>query len=152
VDDIVISANRNLDVYAGYAWPVVADAAADFAGPLAGVLAGAGRARHDWLLVAPCDTPFLPECLAAAMLARARAVGVSLVRAAAPDRTHYAIMLLHRRLLPDLDRWLAGGARRVQAWQDGHGHADALFEQPPWAFLNINTEADLHRAEAYLTV
>ena len=60
---MIISANRNADSYARYG-EVVGDGAAgleDRPGPLAGVMAGllaAGDAQ--WLVVAPCDTPFLP--------------------------------------------------------------------------------------------
>lgn len=62
-DDLIISCNRNQEVYAGYADRLVADAEADFPGPLAGILAGLASARHDWLLVLPCDAPLLDHAL-----------------------------------------------------------------------------------------
>lgn len=149
VGEIVVSANRNLDAYAALGCPVVADDLPGQPGPLAGILAAAGQTRADWLLVSPCDTPFLPTDLAARLLAAARSAGVELVRAADRERSHYAVMLLHRRLLDDLAAALAAGERRVQAWQARHRHADAVFE-PAEAFLNVNTGADLAEAEAWL--
>lgn len=152
VADIVISANRHGDAYAAYGWPVRSDTSVDYPGPLAGVLACAPAALHEWLLVVPCDTPFLPETLAAGMLERARTCGVKLVRAADAERIHYAIMLLHRSLLADLMTWLEAGERRVQGWQARHTPVEARFEQPPWAFLNINSAEDMRRAEACLAL
>lgn len=152
VDEVIISANRHADRYAAYGWPVVADASGDFPGPLAGVVAGASLARHDWLLVVPCDTPFLPDRLAARLLACAHADGVRLVRAADAGRAHYAIMLVQRALIDDLNAWLATGARRIQDWQARHRCGEVKFTQPSWAFLNINSAEDLRQAEAVLAV
>jgi molybdopterin-guanine dinucleotide biosynthesis protein A len=149
VADMVISANRNLEAYAALACPVVADTLPGQPGPLAGILAAAALAIQDWLLVAPCDTPFLPADLAARMLARAEAEGVRLVRAADAERIHYAVMLLHRSLLPELAASLASGERSVRAWQARHPHTEARFDARN-AFLNVNTEDDLRRAEAML--
>lgn len=66
VDDLTISCNRNQEQYADYQLPCVLDSLnpieggnAQFAGPMAGLVAGLGNARHDWLLVMPCDTPLM---------------------------------------------------------------------------------------------
>lgn len=151
VGAIVVSANRNPEAYGGLGCPVVADDLPDQPGPLAGILAAGQRVAADWLLVTPCDTPFLPADLAERLLAVAREREVALVRAADRRQIHYAVMLLHRRLLADLAAALAAGERRVQSWQARHGHAEATFDGPD-AFLNINTEADLRLAEAALVI
>jgi molybdopterin-guanine dinucleotide biosynthesis protein A len=142
VGAIVISANRNLDAYAALGYPVVPDTLPDRPGPLAGILAAAEHATADWLLVTPCDTPFLPADLAARMLAMAEQRAVPLVRAADAGQVHYAVMLMRRGLLADLAAAVAEGERRVQGWQTRHPHADAVFDAPD-AFINVNTEADL---------
>ncbi len=66
-DDLIISCNRNQEYYARYADRLVADAELDFPGPLAGILAGLAVARHDWLLVLPCDAPLLDLALLQSM-------------------------------------------------------------------------------------
>ena len=58
-DDLIISCNRNPDRYARYADQLVSDATTDFPGPLAGILAGLAQARHEQVLVLPCDAPSL---------------------------------------------------------------------------------------------
>ncbi|KRP70432.1 MULTISPECIES: molybdenum cofactor guanylyltransferase MobA [Pseudomonas] len=56
-DDLIISCNRNLERYAPYADQLVSDDSPDFPGPLAGIRAGLLAARHEHLLILPCDVP-----------------------------------------------------------------------------------------------
>ncbi|TCJ12958.1 molybdenum cofactor guanylyltransferase [Parasulfuritortus cantonensis] len=146
VGEIVVSANRNLAEYARLGCPVVPDDRPDQPGPLAGILAAGRRCSADWLLVAPCDTPFLPADLVARLLGEAAARGVALVRAGDPERVHYAVMLMRRSLLDDLAAALAEGERRVQGWQARHPHADVRFAEAE-LFFNVNDAAQLARAE-----
>src|SRR5258706_11367559 len=60
VTEIIINANQNLDTYARFGHRVIPDAIGGYAGPLAGLHAGLGEARHELVLTAPCDSPFLP--------------------------------------------------------------------------------------------
>ncbi|SIQ09445.1 molybdenum cofactor guanylyltransferase MobA [Aquipseudomonas alcaligenes] len=66
-NDLIISCNRNAEHYAAYADRLVSDAESDFPGPLAGILAGLAAARHDWLLVLPCDAPLIDHALLQAL-------------------------------------------------------------------------------------
>ncbi|WP_341520379.1 molybdenum cofactor guanylyltransferase MobA [Pseudomonas sp. G.S.17] len=58
-DDLIISCNRNIEQYARYADQLVQDNNADFNGPFAGIRAALSVARHDFLLVLPCDVPLI---------------------------------------------------------------------------------------------
>jgi molybdopterin-guanine dinucleotide biosynthesis protein A len=60
VDVLLISANRNLERYAGFGCPVVTDTTPGFAGPLAGCMPPWREATTPLLLSAPCDSPQLP--------------------------------------------------------------------------------------------
>ena len=64
-DDLIISCNRNLEHYAPYADQLVSDDSPDFPGPLAGIRAGLFAARHEHLLILPCDVPQIDERLLA---------------------------------------------------------------------------------------
>ncbi|MGR9100954.1 MAG: molybdenum cofactor guanylyltransferase MobA, partial [Gammaproteobacteria bacterium] len=57
VDKIMINANRNLERYRVYGYPVVADTTDSFDGPLAGVLSAMRHCDTPLLLVMPCDSP-----------------------------------------------------------------------------------------------
>ena len=74
VSHIVISANGELNRFAQYALPVVADRAPDYPGPLAGILAGlewvaANRPDIRRVVSVPTDTPFFPVDLVDRFLA-----------------------------------------------------------------------------------
>ena len=149
VDEILISANRNAERYSAFGHPVIPDREPDFPGPLAGLLAAGQAARHDWLLVCPCDTPFLPDDLAERLIHGAQTSRADLVRAADAQQIHFTVMLMHRRLLPDLAEFIAMGQRRVEAWQGRHRPETVPFPDPE-AFANINTKDDLLGAAARL--
>jgi len=68
VDELLIIANRNLERYLEFGYPVLSDRIADFAGPLAGLHAGLSQARSELVLAVPCDTPLLPVRPSAAQL------------------------------------------------------------------------------------
>src|SRR6266566_5212721 len=65
---IILNANGDPARFARYGLPVIPDSVPDFAGPLAGILAGLDwAAAHApeiaWVASAPGDCPFLPDDL-----------------------------------------------------------------------------------------
>ncbi|MDO9188930.1 MAG: molybdenum cofactor guanylyltransferase, partial [Sulfurimicrobium sp.] len=60
VDEVLISANRNLERYRELGYAVLPDEMPDFPGPLAGLHRAMAEASHPLWLSVPCDTPFLP--------------------------------------------------------------------------------------------
>ncbi|WP_306492270.1 molybdenum cofactor guanylyltransferase MobA [Pseudomonas sp. W4I3] len=71
-DDLIISCNRNHARYAPYADQLVSDDSQDFPGPLAGIRAGLFAARHEHLLILPCDVPQIDARLLADLRAIAQ--------------------------------------------------------------------------------
>jgi molybdopterin-guanine dinucleotide biosynthesis protein A len=145
--EILINANRHLGAYATLGHTVVPDHLPGQPGPLAGMLAASRTARQDWLLSVPCDVPFLPLDLVMRLHNEAVVDHVPLVRVADETGTHFAIMLLHRDLVPDMAEFVAQGGRQVQTWQARHDCETLYFGEDPYAFLNINTADDLKTAE-----
>ena len=145
---LLISANRNAGQYAQYGRVLPDDPVFDaWPGPLAGVAAGLRAWPGAWLVVAPCDTPFLPRDMAARLVEAARARGASLAVACAAGRRHSVCMALRTALADDLCDYLQGGDRKVELWQDRVGGVEVDFDDAPDAFLNINTPDDLSTAE-----
>lgn len=152
-DDLLLNANGDPARLAAFGLPVVADSVPDFAGPLAGILAGldwmaAHRPQADWLLSVAADTPFIPDDLAV-RLHRARiAAGAPLACAASGGQQHHAIGLWPAALREDLRRVLAAGERKLGRWTQGHGVAVAEWPvEPIDPFFNVNTPEDLAEAE-----
>jgi molybdopterin-guanine dinucleotide biosynthesis protein A len=141
---LLISANRNLDAYAAFGVPVVADAVPDFAGPLAGLLAGLERACTPYVVSVPCDTPDFPQDLVA-RLCEALAGGAPAAYALAGGRHQPVFCLAHRRVAPQLRAYLDGGGRRMREWMASVGAAVADFGDDMAPFDNLNTALDLAR-------
>jgi molybdopterin-guanine dinucleotide biosynthesis protein A len=135
VEELMISANRNLDEYARRGYPVLSDELADYPGPLAGVLAGLGKARFEWLVACPCDTPLLPLDLVDG-LCRARGKSRAVV-AKDPVHTHYTTLMLHKDRLGALSAYLERGGRSVKGFLETVGASSAEFADVR-SFLNCN--------------
>lgn len=146
VAELVISANRNTTAYAAFG-PAVTDTLPDQPGPLAGMYAAGLSMQCEWVLTAPCDTPFLPLDLASRLLAGARQSGAQAVYAADGAQAHYGVMLFRRTLVPDIGRFLIEGGRRVQDWLARVHARPVPFDDDSHAFFNINTPEDLALAE-----
>lgn len=141
VDELIISANRNLATYSALGYPVVTDSDhEDYAGPLAGLQAGLSAAQHELVLCVPCDTPHLPNDLASRLFA---ALGQATMAVARCDgHPQPTVCLLRGETLPALTEFLASGERKMGWWQRQNGAIYVDFDDAT-AFANFNTRADL---------
>ncbi|MEH6822702.1 MAG: molybdenum cofactor guanylyltransferase MobA [Motiliproteus sp.] len=143
VGPIMISANRNQPEYRRYGFPVLTDQRAGYQGPLSGIVEGLQQLTTPWLLVVPCDSPQLPTDLAE-RLVQAVTADASLV-AIAHDG-HYlqpAFNLIHRSLLPSLQRYLEEGGRKLGYWLRQHQPSIVDFSDQPHSFINLNSPEQL---------
>lgn len=147
VAEIWISANRNAMRYAAYGSVVADDPAVGcFQGPLAGLASVMPMVTTPWILTWACDMPRVPVDLARRMAQCVSRHGAPLGVAVAQGRMQPVCMLVATTLLPSLRDYLAGGGRRVDAWQQSAGAVCARFDDQPWAFFNFNTPDDLRTA------
>jgi len=149
-DALLISANRNIDQYRRYGYPVVRDAQADFAGPLAGLLAALRHCRTDYLLCVPCDAPLLAPDYAARMRAALQASAAAACVAHDGEREQPVHLLLASSLATGLERFLASGQRKVLDWLHTLHPAQADFSDHPEQFWNMNTPEQRLCLEQYL--
>jgi molybdopterin molybdotransferase len=148
VAQVAINANQNLDTYAAFGVPVWPDDLAGFAGPLAGMETGMRRCETEFLLTAPCDSPFLPPDLAARLLAALQAEDADLAFAVTQvpgqrPQPHPVFCLVKASLLPILSAYLQEGGRRMDGWYKDLKAVEVPFEDAD-AFRNINTLDELH--------
>lgn len=153
---LAINANGDPARFAEFGLPVLADPWPDRPGPLAGVLAAmdwAGARGAAWVLTVPGDAPFLPPDLARGLW---RARGPSgLALAAGSDaqghaQAHPTVALWPVALRGAVAQALAQGLRRMRDVTQAQGAGLALWPGDPDPFVNVNTPADLARAEARL--
>lgn len=146
VGRLAINANRNREAYAAFGHPVVADILDGYAGPLAGLQAGLTNCATPLLATVPCDAPLLPLDLVARLAAALENGRAPLAAAFANGRLQPTFMLCRREALADLERYLAGGGRKIHAWLAEMGALEVPFADAQ-AFANINTPEELERLE-----
>jgi molybdenum cofactor guanylyltransferase len=138
VDDIVISANRNLARYRSLGYTVVSDTMEDFQGPLAGILAAMHKCGHEVAIIIPCDSPLLPIDLAERLLEPLRAEAMDLSYVNDGHREQYLLAAVKLRCLNSLQDYLLQGGRSVRGWHK-HLQCQAVdFSDCGNAFLNLN--------------
>lgn len=147
---VVVNANRNHERYAALEVEVVADTLAGYLGPLAGLLAGMEAAATELVVMAPCDSPFVPPDLVERLVAGLDAARADVAVAHDGERQQTAFLLAHAVLADHLRAWLAGGGRKIDAWFGELAVADVDFRDRPEAFLNINTPEERADLEARL--
>ncbi|UVL86938.1 molybdenum cofactor guanylyltransferase MobA [Pseudomonas sichuanensis] len=112
-DDVVISCNRNQELYRPYADQLVGDAEADFPGPLAGVVAGLQVVRHEWVVLLACDAPLVDQVLIEDLLKLAvEHDSAAMVRQGGYWQPMFSV--LPRRVLAVLEQAWAAGERSLQ--------------------------------------
>jgi molybdopterin-guanine dinucleotide biosynthesis protein A len=144
---ILINANRNLEAYARFGYPVIADRTDGFYGPLAGLLSAMRAAETPYVLTVPCDSPLVTGRLLERLCRTMQETGAELCAAHDGERLHPVFLLAERRLADSLERYLAGGRRKLDRWLEQHRLVLADFSDHPELFANINTEEELAALE-----
>ena len=152
---MVINANGDPDRFADTGLEVVQDSVPDFAGPLAGILAGLDWLAKlnngiEWMVSVPGDCPFLPDDLVQRLhqARREMGAGVPLACARSGEWRHPVVGLWPLALRENLRQALeVEGLHKIEVWTARHGVAIADWpDQPVDPFFNVNTPDDAERA------
>jgi molybdenum cofactor guanylyltransferase len=145
---VMLNANRNLGAYESFGAPVWPDALPDFAGPLAGFLAGLEQCETPYLVTVPCDSPQFPHDLvrrlADALEANDAEIAMAATREDGVMRTQPVFCLMRSELMESLMRFTAAGERKIDRWTALHRCVDVPFDDTH-AFANANTLAELQQ-------
>ncbi|HEX2200319.1 MAG TPA: molybdenum cofactor guanylyltransferase MobA [Burkholderiales bacterium] len=144
VDEVLINCNQNLEAYARFGRRLVPDEVGGFAGPLAGLHAGLKAAAHPLVATVPCDSPFLPQDLVSRL--NGHMEGKDLAVAKTGDQAHPVFSVVKKDLVEHLERFLAGGGRKIDAWYASLRVVEVSFDDEADAFRNINTLEELGKA------
>jgi molybdopterin-guanine dinucleotide biosynthesis protein A len=155
VSDLILSVETYANEFDQFGLPQLADPRSGSQGPLGGLLAALESIDKDepWLLLAPCDAPFIPHDLGQRLMQFAfeNEFPVCVIRYETELQPTFS--LWHKSLLPQL---------RTAVLQDNMGGFKQFLKQLEvgvfdWAseetspFFNINTAGQLERAAALLT-
>jgi molybdenum cofactor guanylyltransferase len=148
----VLNANGDAARFSAFPFPVVADAIADYPGPLAGILAGLDWAAEQGgitdMLSLPGDCPFIPVDLLERLEEARRTARLPLACAGSGGWTHPVIGLWPVSLREDLRTALLAGERKIDRFTARFGCATAEWSVDPIdPFFNVNTPEELAEAE-----
>ena len=156
-DGLILNANGDPARFARWGLEVVADDVPDFAGPLAGILAGldwAAAHRPDLraIVSVAADTPFIPQDLVARLQADAQSAGADFACAASGGWSHPVVGLWPVAIRHDLRKALVEeGERKIDRFTARHTLVTTEWPvQPVDPFFNVNTPEELGEAEMLL--
>ena len=156
---LILNANGDPARFADTGLTVVSDDVPDFAGPLAGILAGLDWAAAQMPDVAdiasvPGDCPFLPADLVPRLHAARVAAGKPLACARSGDWRHPVVGLWPVALREDLRHALLDeGLHKIEVWTARHGIAIVDWPALPVdPFFNVNTPEDAAEAERLVRI
>ncbi len=143
VGEILINANRNLDVYQGLGFQVIPDQLEDFQGPLAGIAACMAEARTQYICTCPCDGPLIAKDLVNRLLsAFYKDENIKIAVAHDGKRLQPVYALIDCELHSSLLNYLASGERKIDRWYAQHHFKAVDFSDKKDCFININTAED----------
>ena len=152
VGEIMINANRNLAAYESMGVPVWPDALPDYAGPLAGFLAGLERCETPYMVTVPCDSPQFPPDLVARLAEALDSQNADIAMAATMEDGRLQVQpvfcLMKAELMESLMRFTQEGQRKIDKWTALHRVVEVPFDDAQ-AFANANTPAELHRLQGH---
>jgi len=151
INNIFISTNSSDPAYKSFGYPLVSDILTGSLGPLAGIHAGLHACNTQYLLVTPCDCPFLntqlSERLANALIKQRAHIAV----AHDGERIQNTFVLIDTQLVDSLSNYLNRGGRRLITWLKEENAIEVDCSDHKEGFTNINTLSELEAAEQALT-
>ncbi|MDD9194622.1 molybdenum cofactor guanylyltransferase MobA [Aliivibrio sp. S3MY1] len=142
-DQIAINANRSTEEYSRYA-VTFADQFSEYPGPLAGMHSGLINMNSDWVGFIPCDSPNLPSNLVS-LLCGAVKEDTDIVVAHDGEYMQPVVTLMHKRIIPKIDAFLARGDRKIILLYKECNTVFADFSDYPNAFINLNSPQELEQ-------
>jgi molybdenum cofactor guanylyltransferase len=150
VRQVLVSANRNQEAYRALNVPVWPDEVPDYAGPLAGMLAGLRHCDTSFLATVPCDTPNFPADLVARLAHGLQGADADIAVAytrRGDDLLPQPVFCLMKTSLKDaLAAFIAAGERKAGVFARDQRHTRVVFDEDA-QFFNINTLGELGQSQ-----
>lgn len=141
VYQLLISANRHLDQYRTFEYPVITDLDKyPEMGPLGGIYSASRQLADaiEYVQIVPCDTPFLPENLIQVMHQALIEHDVDITIAASPEKTHPSVLHCKRSVLDSIQALLDDGSDlSLRAFIKQHRSYTVMFDKEDY-FINFN--------------
>ena len=141
--NIIVSANRHLDRYRQYGYPVIMDDIEGYAGPLAGMLSALKLVQTPYVLTLPCDAPLLEQDIIGAFCHKHLQEQQLLYVAETAEGLQPVYAMIHNSLVGNMQSFLEQGNRKTRDWMLANDACKVKFDRHGNSFLNVNTTDDL---------
>ena len=144
VSRILLAGSRNVAIYEATGFEVIIDESPE-CGPLSGLVAAFEHVETEWVLTTPGDTPFLLSDLVTQMSETAIKHGGA-VPVVGPYQQNLCL-LLNKPMRVALGYFYEKNGRAVKHWLAEKPQFQVELQDCEKAFFDINTAADLARAQ-----
>ena len=142
-DNIIINANRNIERYRSYGYPVIHDSLDDYQGPLIGILSAMQHCSKQYLLCIPCDSPQPPEHMFSRLSECMTANNTQCAICHDGVRLQPLFALISTALKPELESFINQGKRKVHDFFLQLNPAICDFSDQGDRFHNFNRPEDM---------
>nr|VFK58722.1 MAG: molybdopterin-guanine dinucleotide biosynthesis protein A [Candidatus Kentron sp. TC] len=142
VGALIISANRNSEIYERFGYAVIPDVMEGYFGPLAGMASSMQYTKMPYIAVTPCDSPLIPSNLVERLYMAMDRTDADISVAHDGRRIQPVFTLLKSSLWESIISFLEAGDRKLVRWYAGHKTTLADFSDKPERFLSVNTPED----------
>jgi len=150
VHDVVINANRHESEYRQLGCRVVADRHEGHLGPLAGLSAAIHELDTNYVLMCPCDSPFVDALIVDRLGSAIIQDNVEIAVASDGQRMQPVFSVVRKQVIASLDAFLDAGERKIDRWYATHNTVEVNCSDLTASFRNINTEEERLEAEQEL--
>jgi len=144
VKTLYLNVNKKLEQYQEFNLPILEDEKKGFLGPLAGILTAFNKIETHYLLVVPCDAPFVSLNLAETLFKEMQYQNALGAVVHDGERLQPTFLLLHKQLRNDLEIYLQNGQRSIELWLERHLIAKVDFSSQTNDFISFNTFEELN--------
>lgn len=151
VDQVVISANRNISQYESLGCPIITDTSDSYEGPLAGLQQALNATKGTAIFVLPCDAPLFTKEMAHRLIETFQQGRHAAVVAHDGARLQPLFGIFSVNTRESLNAYIESGHRKVESWVRSLSYQAVDFSGEADSFMNINTKEDLVRAESLVS-
>lgn len=150
VSNIIISANRNIDQYKKFGYPVVTDSALNpkkniYQGPLAGIAAALPLCTSEWVFIIACDMPLISDTIVSRLENNSKISSENnkkTIAIAEMNKKFQLAMLLNKNLLSSIQLSLKNNQLKLMQWVKSNKIQSVSFSTED-EFRNFNYFKDL---------
>ena len=140
---IIINANRNINDYEKYGFPVIEDNLENFQGPLSGIFSMLEKIDTNYLFTIPCDCPNFSWDVTKKIIDEYDETKEIYI-AHNSVRSQPVFMLISKNKLEPLKNFLSSGDRKIDIFYQQNNYKYVYFDKDSIYFDNINTIEQLN--------